>query len=107
MAGALAVIDAKRQLISAEDGLHLRTSDGRMRLVHGRSCESTAAFERWAGTSLRHVLVQRDGAASGAGCRRDLRLPAWRCELSLSWHDDPERHLFRRRRRDWIFRGHS
>jgi hypothetical protein len=37
----------------------------------------------------------------------EARLQAWRCELSLSWHDNPERHLFRRRQRDWVFRGHS
>jgi sugar lactone lactonase YvrE len=35
MASALAVVDAERQVISAEDGLYLRTrTDGRMRLLH-------------------------------------------------------------------------
>ncbi len=86
MASAIAVIDADRQLLVTETGLHVRdVRTGALQPAHGdRGGQSGHPLQRFARASLRRLLDRHDGQEGGAAGGRDLLVLQGRAAQALS-----------------------
>ena len=83
MASVLARIDARRQLIAAEDGFYIRTiADGAMTLHCPLEADNPGhPLQRWPSASVGHILDRHNGAQGRVPRGRDLRASPWRGPL--------------------------